>query len=281
MRLRKIARKLLKHVNLNIRIRQNNLNVSVPLISGMGVDNLKASHHEKFMSKLLQELYTGRGTFLDIGVNVGQTLIKFKSLFPAEGYIGIEPNPNCLFYVQNLIKKNNFKKCSLIACGIMDDFKLLSLNYGNKIHNETASGATFIPEYKSDRKPDKTMILPCASLDEILKMAPAENYIELIKIDVEGAELDALKGMKTTLRKYKPSIIFESLPEKANIPIRELSNIEIVQLLESLDYEIYEIQYLQDKEKVELHKISCLGFKRDQKSTNNFLAKPKELKNNQ
>lgn len=272
---RKIVRKLLKHVNFYLNIRQNNVKISVPLINGIGLDNLKARSHERFMSKILLEFYTGKGTFVDIGVNVGQTLIKFKTLFAEGRYIGVEPNPHCLFYVHSLIKRNNFTKCSLIACGIMDDLKLSSLSYDNKNYRETASGATFVPDYKYNRNPDKAMILPCLSLDAILKMVPNENDIELIKIDVEGAELDALKGMKSSIKKYKPSIIFESLPENANIPIREISNSEILQIFKSLNYEVYEIQYSKHTDEFELRKISYLGFQRDQKSTNNFFATPK------
>ena len=41
--------------------------------------------------------------FIDVGVNVGQTLLKLKSISSEINYLGFEPNPNCVNYLKNLI----------------------------------------------------------------------------------------------------------------------------------------------------------------------------------
>lgn len=38
-----------------------------------------------------------KGDFIDIGVNVGQTLLNINSIDINSGYIGFEPNSNCVF----------------------------------------------------------------------------------------------------------------------------------------------------------------------------------------
>ena len=43
------------------------------------------------------------GAYLDIGVNIGQTLMKLKSVNPKIEYIGFEPNATCVHYVNKLI----------------------------------------------------------------------------------------------------------------------------------------------------------------------------------
>ena len=43
-------------------------------------------------------------------------------------------------------------------------------------------------------------------LDDVL---PNESTVHFIKIDVEGAEFDVLKGAKQTLLKNKPLVLFE------------------------------------------------------------------------
>jgi FkbM family methyltransferase len=48
-------------------------------------------------------------------------------------------------------------------------------------------------------------------LDEALAKM---NRIDLIKIDVEGAELDVLEGARGVIRKHRPAIIFECGPDK-------------------------------------------------------------------
>ena len=46
------------------------------------------------------------GAFIDVGANVGQTLLDILSSHPTAQYIGFEPNPSCVFYLQSLIKLN-------------------------------------------------------------------------------------------------------------------------------------------------------------------------------
>ena len=49
---------------------------------------------------------------------------------------------------------------------------------------------------------------------------------KFIKIDVEGAELDVLQGMKETLKRYKPKIMLEKHPTliPRNISLKNIDN---------------------------------------------------------
>lgn len=58
--------------------------------------------------------------------------------------------------------------------------------------------------------------------------------IDLIKIDVEGMELDVLKGIETIIQRDKPSILIEYRLETVN---------EMIQFLQSYDYNIYLANY--------------------------------------
>ena len=60
---------------------------------------------EPWMNSVLKDVFkVCEGTFLDIGVNLGQTLLHVKTLEPARKYIGFEPNPTCCFYANSLIE---------------------------------------------------------------------------------------------------------------------------------------------------------------------------------
>jgi len=68
-------------------------------------------------------------------------------------------------------------------------------------------------------------------LDNILEDLKIKK-VQLIKIDVEGAEELVLKGALKTLKKSHPKIVFESRPQN-------LKNIE--DILKNFDYKIKKI----------------------------------------
>lgn len=87
---------LLEKVNLNQTSTINGKKVNIPVINKIGFGNLFID--ELWMIPLIEKLLSiKKGTFIDIGVNIGQTLIKLKSIDPEINYIGFEPNPMCVF----------------------------------------------------------------------------------------------------------------------------------------------------------------------------------------
>jgi hypothetical protein len=62
---------------------------------------------ELWMIDLLKiVLPIGNKSFVDVGINVAQTLLKLKSVSPEINYIGFEPNPVYTNYGAKLIKKH-------------------------------------------------------------------------------------------------------------------------------------------------------------------------------
>ena len=62
---------------------------------------------------------------------------------------------------------------------------------------------------------------------------------DIIKIDVEGFEINVFRGLKQTLMKHHPTIIFEHAPYK--LKERNLVHDEVKRFLESLGYAIYRL----------------------------------------
>lgn len=71
--------------------------------------------------------------------------------------------------------------------------------------------------------------------DEIGALAPS-----LIKIDVEGGEVDVLQGARSTLAAHRPTIVFEHQIDAAML--YERTSEDLWTLLASLDYRIFELQ---------------------------------------
>jgi FkbM family methyltransferase len=72
------------------------------------------------MVDLQKGLMTARkGTFVDVGMNLGQTLLAAKAIDPARHYIGFEPNPHCFAYCEQLTQLNQLPNVSLVPIGLI------------------------------------------------------------------------------------------------------------------------------------------------------------------
>jgi FkbM family methyltransferase len=157
------------------------------------------------MSRLLAER---QGAFVDIGANVGQTLLKVLSIDPTRPYFGFEPQIGCCFFIQQFINHNALTNAKIIALALSDTNGICTL-YSNSDFDEMASIAG--REDSTGRKRRQTTLVPTRIGDELLREIALQD-IAVIKIDVEGAELNVLRGLQATLAKHRPFLVFEVLP---------------------------------------------------------------------
>ena len=160
------------------------------------------------MPVLARELARKDGAFVDIGTNVGQTLIKILAMDPSRRYVGFEPQISCCFFVEQFLKDNGLTQAQVIPLALFDENKVSTL-YSNDRYDEMASLAGAFEV--SGRKRESVTFVPCRIGDEVFDEIGLEG-IAIIKIDVEGAELQVLTGLAQTLKKERPVVIFEVLP---------------------------------------------------------------------
>lgn len=65
-------------------------------------------------------------------------------------------------------------------------------------------------EMTVDERVNGTFSIPVRSLDSFLLEHPGIEKIDWMKLDIEGAELEALKGAETTIRAETPKILVEN-----------------------------------------------------------------------
>lgn len=213
-------------------------NFKIPIIKGMGFSNLYLT--EIWMIELLQKLLPqGKGVFIDVGVNLGQTLLKLKSVNNDIDYVGFEPNSTCAFYVDQLINENNFSNTKVIPVGILDRNGISRIDFYGQ--NETDSSASMIESFRPDQSVQKTKYVPVVDFESIRSIISLNN-VSIIKIDVEGAEYEVLKSMVPIISEYRPSILIEILPVYNDTNVLRLdrqNNIE--KMMIDLNYYIYRI----------------------------------------
>jgi len=247
-------KRLLRVFNYQKKIIINNIKFKTLQLYGA-----RCKVEEPFMLKLLKMVFElKKGAFLDVGVNLGQTLIMAKSIDHDRFYVGFEPNPSCCFYVAELIRINRFEDVLLIPVGLFNRDSIMQLSlYDDDITN---SGGSVIKDYWSYKKwtVKRSMQVPLFTITTIRNSIDLPPF-DVIKIDVEGAELEVLNSLQNEIELNKPIIIIEILSaySKEN-EIRYERQLQIKKFIERIDYRIIRIITNQKEDLVGLQKID--GF---------------------
>jgi FkbM family methyltransferase len=230
--------RILRYFNINGKIELNNKKFKIPILQKVGYGNLFMS--EPWMIEILKiVLPIDNKGFLDVGVNIGQTLIKVRSVSSEIKYIGFEPNPMCVNYVSQLVKENDLKNVSIIPVGISDKTKIGVLNFFNS--SVTDSTASMIAEFRPEQKIERKEYIPLFDLRKITDAIDL-NAISVLKVDVEGAELEVLNSFYPLIKDHHPLILIEILPAygKDNIFRIERQN-KIKTMLINAEYSIFSV----------------------------------------
>ena len=140
---------------------------------------------------------------LDLGANIGFFALLAASLVGAGGSVlAIEPNPRNVRLLEASRRVNGFAQLSVLQVAAGRSHGLLVLN--SSYSNGTTAG---LPDDVAGVLAAETV--PALRIDSVV---PAGSRIDLIKIDVEGAEYTALLGCEATIRAHRPTIISEFSP---------------------------------------------------------------------
>ena len=230
--------RILPYVNINTEANYGDTRFIIPLVKGIGYSH--CLKHEDWLWKLLRMVtpYLEDGRyFVDVGVNVGQSLTMVKSLYPHVPYVGFEPNEVCVDYVNLLMARNKIVESVVYPFGLSDAKGFGQLNFYYSGADD--SSASVLDEFRKDKVHRRQQVALRVGDDlDIWLRANAG----IVKIDVEGAELEVIKGLKTVISKDKPCIICEVLPaySKDN-RFRVERQAELRDLLQQLHYEIYQV----------------------------------------
>lgn len=237
--LKQSVKDLTRHVNFTGSVTRNDMRFKIPVINNIGLSNFAGDDDGWFLT-LVKSMNLPKGSsFIDVGVNVGQSLIAFRSCRD-NPYYGFEPSPHCAFYINKLVKANKLRNVHVLPVGLSSDTGIL------KFYCKAAadSSATMVGELRPGHYSEEDIsYVPVFPFDE-LDLGGISD-ISFIKIDVEGAELEVLTGLKQTLQKYNPVITCEVLDchnAKTNLHAFQERASKLVELVKSLNYTIYRIR---------------------------------------
>ncbi len=212
---------------LNVRVAGNSLRVLLPraawLLLRLSIENplhaeghllfhnkqpyvlsIVSGMHEPETTRYLRTYLRPGMTFVDVGAHVGwHTLAATKSILPDGRVFAFEPLPSALALLRKNIAANGYATAATpIGVAITDHLGDIQLH-------EDGQDSVMTSLHRSDGRVYK---IPCTSLDFFFS-ALGWPPVDLIKIDVEGGEIDVLRGMgELVQRNPRVKLIIEYAP---------------------------------------------------------------------
>lgn len=149
---------------------------------------------------VIEKVCTAESTCIDIGCHRGEILDVMLAAAPRGRHFGFEPLPAFYANLHARYEATGLARISNIA--LSDSKGVVSFNY---VRSNPAYSGLRQRVYPQNESID-TIEVRTDLLDDVL---PDGQRVDLIKIDVEGAELQVLKGAVATLRRTRPVVIFE------------------------------------------------------------------------
>jgi FkbM family methyltransferase len=180
-----------------------------------------------FLRDTMMSAYSGRGVFVDIGANTGQHSM-FMSRY-ATNVHAFEPWEPVLKRFRHMVANNQIKNVVIHPIGLGDQhsrkpfFRPPSNNLGMGSFVEQFTGDNFAEGYLEIQRGDDALV------------KAGVKKVALIKMDIEGYEKPALKGLQKTLRTNRPIVVFE-LSTNPKSPVSVKSKKELRTLFPN-DYE--------------------------------------------
>lgn len=187
--------------------------------------------YESYLKTHYKQLIKPGDYVIDVGANIGFHSMYFAELAGQDGKVfAFEPiQQNYRALISNL-DLNHFKQVIPEQIALANENKEIEIHIDPTITNPGA--------YNLLSKGIKNTRIICKKGDEFLKDRGIDK-INFIKIDVEGYEHEVLKGLKNTIVRERPVIIFEY---DRNYQLKMNSSAaEIFEFFKDLNYEFNKI----------------------------------------
>ena len=227
-----IYKRIFKPLNLfkgiTMEIKYNQLQLILHIEDWIQQNIYFLGEYEKPELKTIQLFLKKDSTFIDLGANFGLYTLNASRLIGKKGnIISFEPFSKNYKSLMDNITINNLQNVQTEKLAIGEKNGNINLYYDERENN---LGMVSTKNIENSSKEQVKIV----SIDSYLQNKYL-SHIDLIKIDIEGFEYSALKGMRATLIRYKPTILIEILnEEEPNTNTRKIHT-----LLNDLNYSKY------------------------------------------
>jgi FkbM family methyltransferase len=165
--------------------------------------------------------------FYDLGANIGLfSLLAARLVGPTGKVFSFEPDPDTAARLRRNIARNEYENTTVIQAGVWS-------TSGKQIFlaADASSPDHGVGKFGAEDAGANGTALECVALDDFAGNRPPPDAI---KCDVEGAEVEVLRGAANTLRRQRPWIVCELHSDENARAVQDILN-QCGYRLESLD----------------------------------------------
>ena len=172
-------------------------------------------------------------TFVDIGANEGLfSLFAARRVGSAGRVVAIEPSSRERRQLERNVGRNRLGNVTIVPHALGSEAGSARLHIAAKLHGGHNTFGDFVHEGASAAATEEVLVETFDALARRLAL----GRVDAVKIDVEGAELKVLNGMRDVLRTARPVLLIEANEDA--LRRQAASTAAMIALLGELGYEI-------------------------------------------
>jgi FkbM family methyltransferase len=181
-------------------------------------------------------------TIFDVGAHVGQTSRLFRKIFPNAKIFAFEPFPESFKLCKESLKNDIQARVANVALSNINGSQILHANSSSATNSILKTDARAIETWGSDVcTTEKTIEVRTETLDTFLT---SENIckIDLLKLDVQGAEYLVLNGARESCRQNKIEAIYAEIITQPTYE-QQMRFDKIIAIYYELGFELFDIYF--------------------------------------
>jgi FkbM family methyltransferase len=169
-----------------------------------------AGFHETALLECLAAHLKPGDVLYDVGAHIGYiSLVAARLVGPQGKVFAFEADPDNAARITGHAEMNALPQLELVAAAVWSECKTLSFSRAEATSSRNTGAVAGLEQTKGA---DGTIAVKAITLDHFAADHPSPT---VVKIDVEGAEEEVLKGAEEVFRKSKPALICEVHHQRA------------------------------------------------------------------
>lgn len=216
------------------------------LLNTLHLDLTQNLKYDRLTKLVLKKVLKSDSVCVDVGCHKGEMLVEMLKYAPNGKHFCFEPIP--VFY-NDLVTLVQASNVTIYPYALSDESGFATFQF---VKNAPAYSGLKKRAYKVEHPDIEEINVELKKLDDVL---PKNLKVDLIKIDVEGAEFKVLKGAVNCVKSHQPCMIFEyGLGASDYYEVQPEAFYQLI--VEDFDLDIFTLKdFVEDKEGLSLNQF--------------------------